>query len=125
MGCVCGKPVDTTSGLKSQKASSGQRVALGRPVGGEAVSEERRVLQLAAAEKRAEKLAQRGMKSSRSQTQADTGSIPASRLALISEVKDAYSRAGKDAPFGLNLASEDQLRRHLDAIRGSFVVIHP
>ena len=117
--------MDTASGLKSQKVSSGQRVALGRPLGGEAVSEERRVLQLAAAEKRAEKLAQRGMKSSRSQAQSDASLVPASRLALISEVKDAYSRAGKDAPFGLNLASEDQLRRHLDAIRGSFVVIHP
>jgi hypothetical protein len=118
MGCACGKPIPPSVEGETTKSSSRQRVAVGRPLGGEAVSGERRALQLAAAEKRAEEHAHRGLQPSRKSKKADYAGTTPGRLELLGRVKDEYMRHGQEEPFGLNLASEEQLQRHLEALRG-------
>ena len=119
MGCACGKPEypEQEAGRPQAKvlstAKSG-KVAVGTPVKNVS-AEERRAKQLAAAEDRARKEAQRGLGpgSKRSEELSES----AKRQELIGRIQAHYASIRQDVPMGLNLASPEQLRKHLDAIK--------
>ena len=121
MGCACGKPVpqdqnDFPNAAVAQSDSKRQKpkVSLGRPVKQDS-AEERREKQLAAAEERARKEAQRGLSAdSRKGAQL---SESARRLELIGKIQAHYSTLRRDPPMGLNIASVEQLQKHLDLIK--------
>jgi hypothetical protein len=124
MGCVCGKPVDEPVGGASFPTNASRpvtksksRIAMGTPVLKQDSPEERRAKQLAAAEERAKKEAQRGLgPGSRRPSEL---SESAKRQALIGRIQAHYASLNRDPPMGLSLASPEQLRKHLDVIKGN------
>ncbi len=78
-------------------------------------AEERRAKQLEAAEERARKEAQRGL--APGSRKSEELSESAKRQELIGRIQAHYAGLHQDVPMGLNLASPEQLRKHLDAIK--------
>ena len=91
-------------------------VGIGRPVGGQPKSSNKREAQLAAAEKRAVDSANRGLGSPGKGLQMNES---AKRQELIGRIQAHYRSINKEPPMGLNIASLDQLKNHYDAIRKS------
>ena len=89
-------------------------VGIGRPVGGLSKAGDKRAAQLAAAEKRAVAMANRGLGSPSKGVELNES---AKRQELIGRIQAHYSSTNKEPPMGLNMASLDQLKNHYDAIR--------
>lgn len=89
-------------------------MSVGTPVK-QVTADERRAKQLAAAEERARKEAQRGL--APGSRKAEELSDTAKRQELIGRIQAHYAGLHQDVPMGLNLASPEQLRKHLDAIK--------
>jgi hypothetical protein len=121
MGCACGKPASQEANafpnaniMQDESKRKRPKVSMGTPVK-QVSPEERREKQLAAAEDRARKEAQRGLSSdSRKGAQI---SESARRLELIGKIQAHYSILRRDPPMGLSLASVEQLQKHLDSIK--------
>ena len=120
MGCGTSRSLPPSDfdgrGARTKLASTKPpRIDVGRAVGGEAVDPNKRAAQLAAAEKRAAQEANRGL--SRHSSKGAELSESARKQELVGRIQAVYHSLNKEVPLGLNLASVEQLRNHLDAIR--------
>jgi hypothetical protein len=77
---------------------------------------QKRAAQLAAAEKRAIQEANRGLGPGSSKPTELSES--ARKQELIGRIQAVYQSQSRDVPLGLTLASVEQLKNHLEGIRG-------
>ena len=120
MGCGSSKslpPSDKIGSVEIKPKSSyfSPIIDVGRPAGGNELITDKRAAQLAAAERRAALEARRGLAAgpARGVELAESGQ----RQELIGKINGHYQAQNKDAPMGLNLATVEQLKRHLESVR--------
>jgi hypothetical protein len=98
----------------TKESGKSRDIAVGKPVRS-IDSEDRRAKQLAAAEERARREAQRGL--APGAKKVDELSESARKQELIGRIQAHYYSLHREVPMGLNLASVEQLRKHYDLIK--------
>lgn len=121
MGCGTSKslpPNEDSRPLGRKGKMVGKRssplIDIGRPVGGGESSVNKREAQLAAAERRAAAEANRGL-AVRSTKGLELGAA-AQKQEIIGKISAYYQGQSREVPMGLNLASVEQLRKHLETV---------
>jgi Small VCP/p97-interacting protein len=114
MGCLCSSPVESNKQFYSLNADNQAARRTGqRQPESPADAEQRRILQLEAAEKRQQQNLTRGVQDV---TKIKAVQESRTREEWIGRITEQYQRRGLEVPLGLNLASLQTLKEHYDKV---------